>query len=187
MMTPLNFLSSKMNVALTGFMGCGKTTYGRAASERAGIAFFDLDDAVLEAHNTAYPEQRRSSLSEIFRDMGESYFRNLETDTLRELLSGSEGVIIALGGGAVVREENRAVLKENCRLVWLRCSLDTCLENIEATYPRPLLQGKTRAQIEEMFERRNGIYSSVADAVIDTDALTFDEIADSIVAECDYL
>ena len=176
-----------MNVALTGFMGCGKTTYGRAAAERAGTAFFDLDDAVLEAYNSAYPEQRCSSLSEIFRDMGESFFRNLETSTLQELLSGSDGVIIALGGGAVVREDNRAILKENCRLVWLRCSLDTCLENIDATYPRPLLQGKTREQIEEMFEVRNGIYSSVADAVIDTDALTFEQIADRIIAECDYL
>ncbi|MBO6067871.1 MAG: shikimate kinase [Bacteroidales bacterium] len=176
-----------MNVALTGFMGCGKTTYGRAAAERAGTAFFDLDDAVLEAHNAAYPEQQCSSLSEVFRDMGEDYFRNLETSTLRELLKGSEGVIIALGGGAVVREENRAVLKENCRLVWLRCSLDTCLENISATYPRPLLQGKTRDQIEEMFAVRSEIYSSVADAVIDTDALTFEQIADSIIAECDYL
>jgi shikimate kinase len=176
-----------MNVALTGFMGCGKTTYGRAAAERAGIAFFDLDDAVLEAHNAAWPGHQCSSLSEVFRDMGEGYFRNLETATLQELLGGSEGVIIALGGGAVVREENRAVLRENCRLVWLRCSLDTCLENIEATYPRPLLQGKTREQIEEMFAVREGIYSSVADAVIDTDALTFDQIADSIISECDYL
>ena len=176
-----------MNVALTGFMGCGKSTYGRAAAERSGIAFHDLDDAVLEAYNAAHPQRQLSSLSEIFRDMGESWFRNLETSTLMELLSGSEGVVIALGGGAVVREENRAILKERCRLVWLRCSLDTCLENIAATYPRPLLQGKTREQIEEMFEVRNAIYASVADAVIDTDALSFDEIADSIVAECDYL
>ncbi|MBO7488064.1 MAG: hypothetical protein J6T58_05935, partial [Bacteroidales bacterium] len=112
---------------------------------------------------------------------------NQHTSNLRELLKGSEGVIIALGGVAVVREENRAVLKENCRLVWLRCSLDTCLENISATYPRPLLQGKTRDQIEEMFAVRSEIYSSVADAVIDTDALTFEQIADSIIAECDYL
>ena len=167
-------------------MGCGKTTYGRAAAERSGIPFFDLDDAVLEAHNAAFPELECESVSEIFSVMGESYFRNLETSTMQALLSGSEGVILALGGGAVVREENRAVLKENCRLVWLRCSLDTCLENIEATYPRPLLRGKTRAQIEELFEIRNGIYGSVADAVIDTDGLTFEQIADSIVAECDY-
>ena len=176
-----------MNVALTGFMGCGKTTYGRAAAERSGLPFFDLDDEVLDAHNAAYPDRQCSSISEVFAVMGESYFRNLETATLRELLgSGSEGVIIALGGGAVVREENRAVLKESCRLVWLRASLGTCLENIGATYPRPLLQGKTRAQIEEMFEVRNGIYSSVADAVIDTDELSFEQIADSIIAECDY-
>lgn len=175
-----------MNVALTGFMGCGKTTYGRAAAERSGIPFYDLDDAVLDAHNAAFPALQCESISEVFAVMGESYFRNLETDTLRELLSGSEGVIIALGGGAVVREENRAVLKERCRLVWLRASLDTCLENIGATYPRPLLQGKTRAQIEEMFSIRNGIYSSVADAVIDTDELSFEQIADSIIAECDY-
>ncbi|MBR5671051.1 MAG: shikimate kinase [Bacteroidales bacterium] len=175
-----------MNVALTGFMGCGKTTYGRAAAERSGIPFFDLDDAVLDAHNAAFPSLQCESISEVFAVMGEAYFRNLETATLQELLNGSEGVIIALGGGAVVREENRAVLKESCRLVWLKASLDTCLENIGATYPRPLLQGKTRAQIEEMFEVRNGIYSSVADAVIDTDALTFEQIADSIVAECDY-
>ena len=101
-----------MNVALTGFMGCGKTTYGRAAAERAGIPFYDLDDAVLEAHNTAFPELECESVSEIFRVMGESYFRNLETSTLKELLSGSEGMILALGGGAVVREENKAVLRE---------------------------------------------------------------------------
>lgn len=167
-------------------MGCGKTTYGRAAAQRSGIAFFDLDDAVLEAHNEVFPDRQYDSVSAVFAGMGESYFRNLETATLRKLLSGSRGAIIALGGGAVVRDENRAVLKENCRLVWLRCSLDTCLENIEATYPRPLLQGKTRAQIEEMFEVRSGIYSSVADTVIDTDALTFVQIADAIAAECDY-
>jgi shikimate kinase len=175
-----------MNVALTGFMGCGKTTYGRAAAERSGIPFFDLDDAVLDAFNAAHPCRQCSSIQEIFRVFGEDCFRAFETSTLRQLLSSSEGVIIALGGGAVVREENRAVLKENCRLVWLKASLDTCLENIDATYPRPLLQGKTRAQMEEMFEVRNEIYSSVADAIIDTDALTFEQIADSIITECDY-
>ena len=176
-----------MNVALTGFMGCGKTTYGRAAAELAGIPFYDLDDAVVDAHNAAFPELGCESVSEIFRTMGECYFRKLETETMRDILSGSEGVILALGGGAVVSEQNRAVLKENCRLVWLRCSLDTCLENIGATYPRPLLQGKTREQIEELFEIRNGIYGSVADAVIDTDELTYGQIAERIIAECDYL
>ena len=163
-------------------MGCGKTTYGRAAAELGGVPFYDLDDAVLEAYNDIFPEQQCSSVSEAFAAMGEAAFRNLETATLRELLGGSEGAVIALGGGAVVREENRALLRQNCRLVWLRASLDTCLENIDATYPRPLLQGKTKAQIEEMFALRNEIYSSAADCVIDTDALTFRQIAESILA-----
>ena len=172
-----------MNVALTGFMGCGKTTYGREAAERAGVRFADLDDAVLEAYNTAFPDAQCGSITDIFKVKGEGFFRSLETDTLLQLLTGDGSLVLALGGGAVVREENRAVLKAHCRLVWLRCSLGTCLENIAATYPRPLLQGKTEAQIEELFEIRNGIYASVADAVIDTDGLSYGEIADRIAEQ----
>ena len=164
-------------------MGCGKSTYGRAAAEREGLDFVDLDDAILEAHNTACPQQQCSSDSEIFKLMGESYFRALETATLKNLVNTHDGMLIALGGGAVVREENREVLKERCRIVWLKAGLDTCLDNIAATHPRPMLRDKSRSEIEELFGIRNKIYSSAADSVIDTDSLGFEEILDSIAAE----
>ena len=90
------------NIILTGFMGSGKTEVGKRLAQRLGYAFLDTDKLI--------EEKTGKSISEIFREEGESSFRELETEVIKNL-SGITGYIISTGGGIVIREENILSLK----------------------------------------------------------------------------
>ena len=162
-----------MIVAFTGFMMCGKSTYGRAAAEALCVPFADLDDHIIEGLTPG----------EIIRVMGEEAFREKETEALRRFLgkdaeaaepcadSSCVTTILALGGGTVLREQNRALLKKHCRVIWLKASLEESVFNPEwahLTASRPLLAGGDRERITRLYESRIPIYESVADYTIDT-------------------
>src|ERR1700722_16870699 len=102
---PMPQAGSHRAVFLVGFMGAGKSSVGRSLARRLGWSFEDLDDRI-EAH-------ARRSVPEIFRDLGETEFRRLETTSLRELLSelGAGPRVVALGGGAFAQPENAALLE----------------------------------------------------------------------------
>jgi shikimate kinase len=120
-----------MNVAVYGFMGVGKTTSGALLAEALGYEFIDMDDEV--------EKRTGKTIHEIFMDDGESRFRELERDLVREL-SGKEGYVIGCGGGALADLGNAEALRESSTLVYLTASIDEILERTGKESHRPLLK-----------------------------------------------
>ncbi len=146
---------------LVGFMGCGKTTVGRALAEEIGWCFIDID-ADIEA-------QERKTISEIFGERTEAGFRDLETQMIRSRVARIEcgmPCVVALGGGAFVQPGNWDLIENNGVTVWLDCSLETVRAHLSGTTHRPLaLNGNHLAQL---FEDRRRSYAR-ADFRVDAD------------------
>lgn len=163
-----------MILALTGFMMCGKSTYGYAVATRLGLPFIDLD---FEIEPGIAP-------GEIIRTKGEEVFRLEETEALRRVLESESDCILALGGGTPLREENRELLRRHCRVVWLKASMEQSVFNPEwasLAAQRPLLDGGDRERITSLWESRVPVYESVADYTVETDGKTPEEIISEIL------
>lgn len=158
-----------MNIVLTGMSGCGKTTVAQVFKS-SGKTVADTDCLI---------EKRHGKISEIFARSGERYFRDLETRAVKEV-SALDGVVIATGGGCVLRAENVELLKANGKIFYLRARTDTLIKRLEGDTARPLLQGGVRDRIIKLYYERAQIYENSADYVIDTDELTPEETANKI-------
>jgi shikimate kinase len=158
-----------MRVYLTGFMASGKSTVGPKAAARLGQPFLDLD-RLITAHDGR-------SIPIIFAEDGEEQFRELETDMLHRTAE-TDDLVVALGGGALVNDDNRAFAKENGLVVYLDVPVDTILERVadDATERpllqddsgRPLPQDQQRSRIEKMLDARRSSYEA-AHCTIDAD------------------
>ena len=140
---------------------CGKSTYGSAAAKALGWDFIDLDDYI----------EPGVAPGEIIRSKGEEVFRKEESAALERVLMRDGNCILALGGGTVLREQNRELLRKHCRVVWLKASLEESVFNPEwahMTASRPLLAGGDREKITKLWESRLPIYELVADYTINT-------------------
>ncbi len=164
-------------VVLVGPMGAGKTTVANLLAEAWGVAVRDTDDDIEAAEGR--------SISDIFIDDGEDHFRVLEAKAVAEALSGHDGVL-ALGGGAVLDEDTRALLAGH-RVVFLRVGLSDAVQRVGLGVGRPLLLGNVRGRIKAILDERTPIYESVATYVVETDGRTPDEIADEIRGLLDEL
>ncbi|HEY8491549.1 MAG TPA: 3-dehydroquinate synthase [Dehalococcoidia bacterium] len=165
--------SPPRRIILTGFSGTGKTTVARALARRLGWHWVDTDDLVV-AHDGRYIHQ-------IFQESGEEYFRGLERMALRQATS-PEGWVVATGGGAVLRPENRRLLAERGLVVCLEASPETIHQRLRAEQDRnpavrPLLQAEDPlARIRELKAFRQPYYR-LCDWTVDTDGRTADEVA----------
>lgn len=172
-----------MIIALSGFMGCGKSTAGRMLAERLpDFDFTDLDDFI--------EEDAGMSISQIFANGGEKAFREIESDALECLLmvSSASGrdMILALGGGTLTNRDNAALVREHCENFYLKAELDTLCANLEgASAGRPMLgDGEgLRTRIESLMKKRASVYEKAADHVIVTDGRTMDEIVSEIIGK----
>jgi len=145
----------KDNIFLIGPMGSGKTTIGQRLANLLDLEFLDCDHE-LEAVTGA-------SVSLIFDVEGEEGFRTRETRMLEELTERS-GVLIATGGGVILREENRKMLSERGTVVYLRTSVSQQLRRLSRDKSRPLLQtADRRAKLTRLAEERNPLYLEIAD------------------------
>jgi shikimate kinase len=148
------------NIFLVGLMGAGKTSVGRLLAKRFNKAFYDCDQEI-ERHTGV-------KIPVIFDIEGEEGFRAREAAVLREL-AALHDVVLATGGGAVVLEENRRVLKQNGTVVYLRASLDDLWQRTRHDRNRPLLQtADPRARLEQLFAQRDPLYQEVATLIVDT-------------------
>lgn len=157
---------------LVGMPGCGKSTIIKLYEEVYGKTVCDTDFLI---------EYRHGNINKIFEDFGEQYFRELETEIIKELCASEENALVATGGGAVLREENVRLFKSSGKVIYLRAELQTLLKRLEGDLSRPLLKGDTRARLTKLFEERTPLYESVADIIIDVDGLTPTEILDKIL------
>ncbi len=146
---------SKPNIILIGLMAVGKSTVGRLLAGMLGLRFYDADH-VIEARAGA-------PISWIFDVEGEAGFRDREQQVLDDL-TREEGVVLATGGGAVLRPENRAVLGERGVVVLLDTSVDRLVERTRGDRKRPLLQsGNPRETLERLAAERGPLYREIAD------------------------
>lgn len=162
------------NIVLIGFMGCGKSTVGFKLSYRLRIPMEDTDKLIERKQN--------KTISEIFAQEGELFFRNLETELLEELKDNSYTRIISVGGGTPVRPENRPMLKACGRVIYLRVSPEVVYERVKKDTGRPLLQCENPLEkIRQLMSERSQAYEECADIIIETDELTLDEVVEQIV------
>jgi len=162
------------NIILVGYMGAGKTTIGKQLASMYGYNFLDTDEYIVRKEGM--------SINEIFASKGEDYFRQLETNVLKELNCSLKNTVLATGGGLPIKEDNRRLLKDLGKVFYLRCSPDTTYERVCGSNDRPLLTGDNMYQkICNMLEIRTPMYMDAADEVIETDKLSAEEIIEIIV------
>lgn len=167
---------NRKNIVLIGFMGSGKTSVGIKLSYRLRRPVEDTDKLI---------ERREGcSISEIFGEKGEAYFRARETELLKELGARKCKCIYSVGGGTPVNPENRALLKSLGTVVFLRVRPGTVYERLKGDGTRPLLQcGNPLERIRELTESRKEAYESCADIILDVDDMGLEEVVDKIVRE----
>lgn len=145
----------KKNVVLIGLTGCGKSTVGRGLSRRLQLPFVDMDAYIEEAEG--------KPIRQIFAENGESYFRELESNTAKEL-SQRGGLIIATGGGAVLNPDNMAVLKENGIILFIDRSPKEILKKLDVRNRPMLLADKN--YLYTLDKERRPLYQKYADITL---------------------
>lgn len=154
-------------VFFIGFMGAGKSSVARKLAMKCGIASVDMDK---------YIERKAGmSISEIFEREGEDGFRDLETQTLRDLSEGDYPMLISCGGGVVVRKENIDILKQNGYVIHLEVDVDEAAQRISDKSSRPLFSDLDSAR-RRLHERRP-MYEAAADVGISTSGKSVNQIA----------
>lgn len=149
-------VAEKENVVLTGMPGSGKSTIGSLAAKTLSRKFVDTDDLIIE--------KAKMPISEIFEKFGEKHFRDLEAEVIAEV-SKKTGLVIATGGGAVLRRENIKNLSQNGKIFFL----DRPLSQIIPTSDRPL--SSDESALKKRFEERYDIYRKTCDETIDVDGI----------------
>lgn len=166
-------MKSMNNLFLIGFMGCGKSTIAAGLQYQYGFQVREMDQIIVEREGKAIPQ--------IFEESGEQYFRDLETDILKEICV-NDGQVVSCGGGVVLRAQNVSAMKKSGTIILLTASAETILRRVSNDTNRPLLQGKkTVKDISELLEQRWPKYESVADIVISTDNKSVQDICEEIV------
>ncbi|WP_043933873.1 shikimate kinase [Bacillus sp. EB01] len=157
-------------IFLIGFMGCGKTTVGRLLAEELGLGFIDTD---LEIENKA-----QKSISGIFLEEGEKRFRELETSLITEL-AGKE-VVVATGGGAILKEMNRQTMKKTGIVIFLEASEEEIAKRLANDESRPLLAGDKQKEIKERLAARLPLYHAASHTQIPVDGKSPETIVKEI-------
>ena len=163
-------------------MGTGKTTVARLLAEHRHVELLDTDKLI---------ESRDGrSIREIFSESGETTFRDLESEVLRECLARPGSPVIAGAGGVVVREKNRAMLDHardagSAVVVWLHARPEVLAERTAKGVHRPLLDDDRMGTLTQMSVDRGPLYASVADIVIDVSDRSIESVVDLLVAALD--
>lgn len=149
---------SSGNLILVGMMGSGKTTMAKSLARQLGKTFVDSDDEITARTGVTIPH--------IFDIEGEAGFRQRETAAIQELTE-RDNMVLATGGGAVLVEENRNLLKKNGIVVYLKASAHDLWQRTRHDRSRPLLQtGDPHAKLKELLRQREPLYQEVADITV---------------------
>jgi shikimate kinase len=168
-----------MKIFLLGFMGSGKTYWGRQLSQKLGIPFFDLDEQIVNSEN--------KSINEIFVTHGEEYFRLLEKDTLHIITESRDSMVMACGGGTPCYFNNIDYMNRSGLTIWLDTPINVLHQRLlRERSKRPLLKDlsdeQVRAVIIKKFSDRK-IYYEQASVIIDEDPVQLDKLIQKIFHE----
>jgi len=156
------------NILLVGPMGAGKTSHGKWLARQLGQRFIDLD-ALIEQNTGA-------SITDIFDKEGEAGFRKRESQTLAQVLSEHDQVL-STGGGAVLSEANRQLMRERGLIIHLHITPEQQLQRLANDRKRPLLQGSNRAErLQQLSDMRTPIYRSCAHVTLDLTRLSMSRV-----------
>lgn len=162
-------------IALIGPRGTGKTTVGRIVAQRLELPFVDAD-RMLET-------EAETSIARLFAEQGELFFRGLEEKILERIVSSKQPIVLATGGGVVLREANRNRLRQLGAVVWLTARVETLVERLRRDpSDRPALTASDPfVEIAEIAAGRMPLYAETADLVVDTDGLDPDQVARNVL------
>ena len=161
-----------MKIFLIGFMGSGKTHWGRLLAAKLRMPFRDLDTVIVEKESR--------SVSEIFSEKGEEYFRYQEKQTLEEIVAEEESFILSCGGGTPCFFNNIEFMKKSGKVIWLNTSIDVLKERLlKERISRPLIREidddeLKRYIIRKLSERR--MYYQQADVMVNEESITLEEL-----------
>jgi shikimate kinase len=169
-------VSAPLTIVLVGLMGSGKTTVGKRVARLLNCEFVDLDDAVSQSHG--------ASVRDIFSQQGEEVFRDYESAALVNMLQHrNSSLVLATGGGAVIRQSNRDIISESAdHVVWLDAHVDELVQRTQTNSGRPLLDGDPRAVLAALMHARQAWYEAVATMKVETQNHTAAQVAETIVA-----
>lgn len=160
------------HIFLIGFMGVGKTSTSRFLSRKLGVKELDTDAMIVE--------QEKKSISDIFADEGEEYFRKKETELI-DKIGEMKPCIVSCGGGMAMREINVEKMKKVGQIVWLTATPETIYSHVKDSTNRPLLNGNMNVPyIKSLMDEREPKYRHAADIIIETDDCTPAQVADMI-------
>jgi len=145
------------HIFIIGMPGCGKSSLGRKVANNMGIPYVDTDQRIEQAAGC--------TVSQIFERYGEQAFRNAETNVLIQL-TREPGSIVSTGGGMVMREVNREIMRNHGVIVLIDRPLEEIMGDIKLNR-RPMLAKKGLPEVERLYHERIDVYRSVADAVLD--------------------
>lgn len=159
-------------IVLIGMMGSGKTTIGKLLGEKLTLRSIDID-VIIE-------QNEKRTVSEIFQNEGEKYFRNIERETIKKIFTNKD-LIISLGGGAFEDQLTRELLLKNSTVIYLKTSPNVILERIKNNTNRPLLKNQmTVEKIQSIILQRQKNYE-LANITILTDNKNTDKIVEEIL------
>ena len=163
----------KKNITLIGMMGAGKSLIAERLSRNLnGYVAVDTD-VLIEYHHNQF-------ISDMFKEKGEEYFRDAETKIL-DMVYGKDKIVVALGGGAFERPQNREKINANSYVIYLKATPETLFERIKNCKNRPLLRnGFSKKEIEDILNKREANYM-LADCVVATDGKTSDDVVKELL------
>lgn len=167
-------IDAGQHLVLVGMTGVGKSTIARILGVRLGREVSDTDSAV--------EERAGRSVRRIFEEDGEPAFRALESEVLRDALASPVPLVIATGGGMVVADGNRAMMRESgARVVWLCADPATLIERVGNAAHRPLLDDDPAGTLQRMMRDREPLYREVADAIVLVDHRSVSEVVEAVL------
>ncbi|KZN31986.1 shikimate kinase AroK [Pseudoalteromonas luteoviolacea] len=172
-------MAEKRNIFLVGPMGAGKSTIGRHIADQLHLEFFDSDQEI---------ERRTGAdIAWVFDIEGEEGFRKREETVISDLTE-KQGIVLATGGGSVISKEVRNKLSARGIVVYLETPIEKQVARTQRDKRRPLLQTgeDSRKILEDLAEKRNHLYSEVADIVVRTDEQSAKVVANQIIDKLDF-
>lgn len=163
----------KKIISLIGLMGAGKTTIGNKLAKQLNYYFVDSDREI--------EDQEHMSISNIFANYGEEYFRKVENNIIFDIINRDEELVLSVGGGAFLNVETRNLLKQKSTVIWLHASIEETLKRIGNKTNRPLLNTNNKREVlENMVKSRYKIYQE-CDLDFDTTKIDYEIFLNDII------